>query len=669
MLNHPHPPHVTMAHPLPFFTASLSASSVPPRSASVANSSGPPIANGGAVGGPNITSSPSPDIQHVTTWDASKVAAWIVSAGFNGYDRRFLENDISGDVLVHLNDEFLQEMVIDKVGTRIAMLKAIYALKKMHGVPIEAGDFVPLVDPTDASKSTAPSERKRSLFSFFDSHHSAGEPADPRRIVETLRHQADQMQRMSNEISQLTSELQRLREDVNPLIGRTSTSSSRMGTKKSPTLLTRSLTSAGLSNPMSASTPALNSSGASASSTSAWSPPPMPGVAVPPATDDASGTIKVYGDRLPSRQHDGYKSFKVHRDETCSTFLPSVLRKYKINDDWSQYALFIVPGAGNERCLGYDEYPFRVYTEYFVTAPASPEPYFVLRHIKQASALLSRDGGRPTAAYATKESTDLKYRGGTSRTAGGNATPPTSTANIDQPIVPSLPPTLPPPIPPAPATGPIIGIPTSSSSASASTFRTGTSDSAASSHRPTPSPSMPTIPSISAPPTSADGPTITDDPLPPPTESSGAVAVYEYNAQRPDELSLIIGDRVVIRSRSTGWCVVDKDGETGWVPAGCLIEENKGENEIEGKRGRVLFDYDKIGPNELSIKKGEALTLVKGYQHWLLVESLAGVRGWVPSCYVTISKSRTGGSGGGAGDKDGAKKPRSGSPVPDLVKG
>ncbi|KAI9189548.1 hypothetical protein H9P43_000981 [Blastocladiella emersonii ATCC 22665] len=658
-----------MATPLSFFASSLPASALPPRTASASAAA---AASASASASTSSAGAAIVDSNHVTAWDISRVAAWVVSAGFAGYDRRFLDNDISGDVLVHLSDDLLQELGIEKVGVRIAMLKAIYSLKRAHGVPIEVGDFVPIVPESfDHGRQSAPSEKKKSLFSFLDHH---GSDVDPKKLVDAFRQQSEQLHRVNNEIAALHTELQRLKDDLNPVLTmnkeyqsilekekrlqqqqQSSGGSSGPTRKKSPTLLTRSLTTGGISNSVPSLPSAVSATGAGSGGVP-WSPTGSIALAsagsLPSGDTETFGTIKVFGDRLQNRTHEGYKSFKVHRDETCSMFLPVALRKYKIHDDWSQYALFIIPASGNERCLGYDEYPLRVYNEYFVTAPASPEPYFVMRHIKQVHSPMSREAPAepPTAVYATQQSAAMQYR-----SAGGANGSPGTPPQLNAP----LPAALPPPASVVAALhssqGPVLPINVGGGgSGSMNPIRV--ADDVESRHASNNSQQQQQQPAPAAPSSSSSGANAAA--LPAPTESSRAVAVYEYKAQRPDELSLIIGDTVVIRSRSTGWCVVDKRGEHGWVPAGCLVEENKGEDRIEGMHGRVLFDYDKIGPNELSIKKGDSLKLIKGYQHWLLVES-GGTQGWVPSCYVNISRS-----------KDGhAKKPRPASPAPDLFRG
>ncbi|KAJ3123079.1 Adaptor for signal transduction [Nowakowskiella sp. JEL0407] len=133
-----------------------------------------------------------------------------------------------------------------------------------------------------------------------------------------------------------------------------------------------------------------------------------------------------------------------------------------------------------------------------------------------------------------------------------------------------------------------------------------------------------------------------------------AVAIYEYRAQREDELDVAIGERFKIIGRETGWCVVERNGRRGWVPAGCLMEnvedetrENT-ETQVEAntssaiednkpQRGVVLYDYQTQSANELNIKKGDNLIITKRYQHWVLAEN-NGLRGWVPLCYVSMVK-------------------------------
>jgi len=51
--------------------------------------------------------------------------------------------------------------------------------------------------------------------------------------------------------------------------------------------------------------------------------------------------------------------------------------------------------------------------------------------------------------------------------------------------------------------------------------------------------------------------------------------------------------------------------------------------------GDVLYDYEAEGANELNIIKGDRLIIRSRHQHWLLAD-YGGKRGWVPSCYITL---------------------------------
>ncbi|KAL2911526.1 hypothetical protein HK105_209015 [Polyrhizophydium stewartii] len=126
-------------------------------------------------------------------------------------------------------------------------------------------------------------------------------------------------------------------------------------------------------------------------------------------------------------------------------------------------------------------------------------------------------------------------------------------------------------------------------------------------------------------------------------DPANAVAIFEYTAQRADEFDVAIGDQFTIIARDTGWFVVEKAGRRGWVPAGCLLESRGSEGgQIDtqdlNQPGMALFDYEKNSPNELTIRKGDALVVHRKYQHWLLAEC-NGDQGWVPSCYVAVSGS------------------------------
>ena len=94
----------------------------------------------------------------VTEWVVDDVQNWLAtSMQLPQYLRHFkgmiltllfflieLENEIAGDVLVHLDHDALKELEVTSVGHRLYILKQIYNLKIAHGVKFEKDDYVPI---------------------------------------------------------------------------------------------------------------------------------------------------------------------------------------------------------------------------------------------------------------------------------------------------------------------------------------------------------------------------------------------------------------------------------------------------------------------------------------------------------------------------------------------
>ena len=70
-----------------------------------------------------------------------------------------------------------------------------------------------------------------------------------------------------------------------------------------------------------------------------------------------------------------FKSFRVSMDDPCHKVLPAALKKYNIQADWRQYALYIVYGD-QERCLGLEEKPLILFKQ---LDKEGRKPMFMLR--------------------------------------------------------------------------------------------------------------------------------------------------------------------------------------------------------------------------------------------------------------------------------------------------
>lgn len=84
------------------------------------------------------------------------------------------------------------------------------------------------------------------------------------------------------------------------------------------------------------------------------------------------------GDTGPGGQQPSveiFKSFRVSLEDPCHKVLPAALKKYNINGDWRQYALYIVYGD-QERCLMLDERPLILFKQ---LEKEGRKPMFMLR--------------------------------------------------------------------------------------------------------------------------------------------------------------------------------------------------------------------------------------------------------------------------------------------------
>ena len=104
-------------------------------------------------------------------------------------------------------------------------------------------------------------------------------------------------------------------------------------------------------------------------------PTPTPGPGGRPRgnTRDADDSQSVGGSGAPSVEI--FKSFRVSMDDPCHKVLPAALKKYNIQADWRQYALYIVYGD-QERCLGLEEKPLILFKQ---LDKEGRKPMFMLR--------------------------------------------------------------------------------------------------------------------------------------------------------------------------------------------------------------------------------------------------------------------------------------------------
>lgn len=107
-----------------------------------------------------------------------------------------------------------------------------------------------------------------------------------------------------------------------------------------------------------------------------------------------------------------FKSFRVSVDDPCYKVLPAALKKYNINGDWKQYALYIVYGD-QERCLGLEERPLILFKQ---LEKEGRKPMFMLRKQQPApeanNPFPSMGGSAPNSAGFDPRQGQINLPGG-----------------------------------------------------------------------------------------------------------------------------------------------------------------------------------------------------------------------------------------------------------------
>ncbi|KAF9911520.1 Adaptor for signal transduction [Linnemannia zychae] len=566
-------------------------------------------------------------MESITQWDPNRVHQWLCSIGFPNYEKQIKDNGISGDLLIHLDHAALKDLSIWEVGKRLLILKAIYQLKISYGISLEAGDYVP---PNN-----------------------------------TIQHLVREVERMSKDMTKLKDELWVLQKDQKPL-PEPSPAYSKFGTNGQAA-----------ASPSSSSSSAMLSASQSAHAANTTLPPQSPvhashanntqsrspiyssdsgfhsvpssphspsdirgrggstidtheqeGKAIGSPGVDGAGAIKVYGQKPSSVRErdpvDAFKSFRISQDDPCHKVLPAALKKYKINDDWRQYALFICYG-NTERILTYNDKPLLLMKQ---LKEKKENPVFMLKHIKQMKSPAASASTLPIL-HPPRKSSDLLNKelplppeamsGSSGLSAGngssnGNTLSPGTHTNGHQ--------------------SSLVRSGTTSSMRTSSKTAATTPSTSASQNQTTTSSHAKSESSASSVIGTAVGPK-PDNYVQETVEASGmAVALYEWEAKRDDELNVKVGDVFKIKSKGHGWWVVQRDEEIGWIPAS-ILSESSSEDGYFSAEGVAIFDFTKTGPNELSIKTGDKLKIFRRHQHWLLA-TCEGQRGWVPSWFVNL---------------------------------
>jgi hypothetical protein len=111
------------------------------------------------------------------------------------------------------------------------------------------------------------------------------------------------------------------------------------------------------------------------------------------------------------------------------------------------------------------------------------------------------------------------------------------------------------------------------------------------------------------------------------------VGIYPHEAQSIEEYNVLVGEPYSIIARDGEWCVIEKNGHRGSVPALCITEFDAS---LPKQIATCIYDYHRRSGKELSLKRGTVLTVLETYQHWCKVQDGEQV-GLVPMNYIILS--------------------------------
>ncbi|XP_054282821.1 cytoplasmic protein NCK1-like isoform X2 [Macrosteles quadrilineatus] len=184
-----------------------------------------------------------------------------------------------------------------------------------------------------------------------------------------------------------------------------------------------------------------------------------------------------------------------------------------------------------------------------------------------------------------------------------------------------------------------------------------------------------TLPSSSSPHRAMESPTTARRLPADPSEAIGtAVVKYNYQAQQPDELSLIKGTRILILEKSNdGWWRGQSGSQAGWFPSNYTQEETDADDTLHTYAMAenvldivvALYSFTSTNDQELSFEKGDRLEILDrppSDPEWYKARNSHGQIGLVPRNYLQElseyltqplrERVGTGGSGGGGGGGD-----------------
>ncbi|KAB5594827.1 hypothetical protein CTheo_1806 [Ceratobasidium theobromae] len=592
--------------------------------------------------------------ESISVWTEEDVQDWMADLGYPQYEEQIKKHRISGNILSLMDHEHLKDMGIRSVGQRLAILKAVYQLKVAHEIPIEPDAYIPPSEVVEEIPNEGITIQKLWIMMGEQSERIRRLESENQRLHDTMQVCMEELATVSRAHLQVGEVSLRKQPSFRwAPQGRPAQSPTRPtpdpvheSPRQSPRLPEADPTTPSHRQPK--LQPSIGELSL-ASSTTLYERPQ--GLTRNASSQSITANISNPNggrDSKPSSrdgEQNPYKSFKVTLDDPCWKVLPAALKKYRISDDWQNYAMFICYG-NTDRCLSYDEKPLLLFQK---LKDANKNPVFTLRHIKDIrSPIAVAQQKQASRSAARRESPDISgaRRPALNDQSASSPNIPAYTRNtrLHQPTV----------------LQPISARAAAATAAAANWSEPNGQSNGVDNDRPRTGNESSVVP-----PEGREGVIYA-------TTKSYAIAIYPYMAELDDEFDVSVHDAFIIIGRAKGWWIVQRDpagtgmmdegAKHSWVPAGCLLETSiPPALAVSDAVGRPISDYGATdfrpimpihltstsfsgialrtyhvkGDEELDLLKDEYVRVFKRYNHWsYAVKESNGERGWVPSWYI-----------------------------------
>ncbi|KAK6350224.1 Adaptor for signal transduction [Orbilia brochopaga] len=140
--------------------------------------------------------------KNIMNWSTEDVVTFMNELGLPQYPDAWIDNEVTGEALIHLNHEELQEMGIESIGHRLQILKAVYKVKIAHEVPIEPDHYIPITaNPADANPDTT----------FVT-------VSEVQQLISAVKIRDDKVYQLEQELRKVNDAFHKLREEMLPIL-------------------------------------------------------------------------------------------------------------------------------------------------------------------------------------------------------------------------------------------------------------------------------------------------------------------------------------------------------------------------------------------------------------------------------------------------------------------